>query len=145
MLTFNIFFVTVIMKTAGNCVKDSGEVNSIVVNISNAFADKYSTRCTVLLGPDHPTWEDERKIFCIAKMLFNSFIYSKSLKIVKFEQFANEFSSQKFFKIYNHHCSKMLIVIYGFNNNVTGQLEEVSKIECSTLPNCSFFPLVAHN
>lgn len=122
-----VIFLIVILRLTGNCVKDVWEVESTVVKISNAFADKYSTRCTVLLGPDNPTWEDQRKIFCIAKLLFNNFLYSKSLKIVTFEQFAKEYSSENFFAIYNYHCSKMLSVVYGFNSNAGNQLREVSR------------------
>ena len=110
---------------AGNSGNGSFSTHELIVQISNVVADKFLTRCTIYIYSDNATQEEERRTFQMAKMFSDNFVYSKTTRVMTFDQFLNQAKMIKANRFVSDRCSKMLHVINGVDINVKTQLEKV--------------------
>lgn len=88
-----------------------------IVNLSNAIAERYLTRCAVLLNADDATLEEQRRHFRIAKML-------SSTMFVVVKTFTQYFEHVEY-RYNTHRCPKMFNIICSLDKTAKENLEKV--------------------
>lgn len=113
-----IGLITLLVLSRTSVEVDMKDPDITTVNVAEAIAKAYLTRCNILLIPDNATWVEERRIYKVSKRLS----ITGTTVVKTFKQY-EEYNSD--YRYNNRRCARMLNLVYGYDDTVKMQMNQV--------------------